>query len=334
MDVPNLNPSSTTDVVYLWVNGADEHWQRKRRQSYRDWQQIHHADLAVYGNTAGRYRDNGELRFNLRCLERFFPDHGHIYLVTDGQTPSWLKTGPRLTVIDHARLMPDNQGGVYDSGHIESYLHHIPELSERFIYLNDDVFFGAPVDTDWWFGERLKVFFEDHELPDFSGLQPNETALVNASLLSRDWLSNAYQSYRHEARVFTHAPRPMLKSLMFELEDLAPELFAGVRSTTFRSWRIPPIVPDFVPRWMVHHGYADPIVFNPLHIGTGDTDLEAKLDRLQSMFGSVPFFCINDTSDDAPHHDERLMRVQQAFSQLMPDASSFEASTASLKDCA
>ncbi len=327
-------PSPAVDIVYLWVNGADEQWQTKRRQSYRHWQKAHGADLAIYGNIAGRYRDNGELRFNLRCLERFFPDHGHVYLVTDGQKPHWLKAGPGLTVVDHAELMPANLGGVYDSGHIESYLHHIPGLSEHFIYLNDDVFFGAPVDTAWWFSPQLKVFLEDEELPDFSGIQPSETALVNASLLSRDWLSNAYQGYRHEPRVFTHAPRPMLKSLMFELERLAPQLFADVRSTTFRSWRIPPIVPDFVPRWMVHQGFAEALVFNPLHIGTGDPDVAHQLERLQTMCGSVPFFCINDTSDDAPQHDEGLMRVQQAFEQLMPEPSSFEVSHARVKDCA
>lgn len=331
---PLTVPPHAVDIVYLWVNGADEQWQYKRRQSYSEWQQLHHTDLAIYGNNSGRYRDNGELRFNLRCLERFFPDHGHVYLVTDAQTPSWLKPGPGLTVVDHSELMPSKLTGVYDSGHIESYLHHIPGLSEHFVYLNDDVFFGAPVDTEWWFSPQLKVFFEDEELPDYQGFQSSETALVNASLLSRDWLSNAYQGYRHEARVFTHAPRPMLKSLMFELELLAPQLFADVRSTTFRSWRIPPIVPDFVPRWMVHQGHADPIVFNPLHIGTGDADVAHKLDRLQRMFGSVPFFCINDTSDDASHDDAGLCLVQRKFQQLMPEPSSFERCQAPMQDFA
>ena len=47
-------------------------------------------DIALYANTNGRFRDNGELIFNLRCLEKFFPDHGQVYIVTDEQRPDWL----------------------------------------------------------------------------------------------------------------------------------------------------------------------------------------------------------------------------------------------------
>ena len=34
--------------------------------------------MAVYGNVEGRFRDNDELRYSLRALERYFPDHGHV----------------------------------------------------------------------------------------------------------------------------------------------------------------------------------------------------------------------------------------------------------------
>jgi hypothetical protein len=66
--------------------------------------------------------------------------------------PAWLRASPRLTVVDHASLMPGAALPVFDSGHIESYLHHIPGLSERFLYLND-VFLGAPFEPAFWFGE-------------------------------------------------------------------------------------------------------------------------------------------------------------------------------------
>lgn len=134
------------DIVYLWVDGSDPAWRRKRQQAYARWVQQHPDELALHGNAAGRYRDNGELRFNLRALEKFFPDHGHVYIVTDGQAPDWLRASDRLSLVDHRQLLDGAAPLVFDSGHIESYLHHIPGLSERFIYLNDDVFFGAPVD--------------------------------------------------------------------------------------------------------------------------------------------------------------------------------------------
>jgi hypothetical protein len=314
----------TVDLVYLWVDGADPAWQRKRTHAYTHWIDQNPDALAVHGNTAGRYRDNGELRFNLRALEAFFPHHGHIYIVTDGQSPDWLRPSQGLTVVDHRALMPPGTTGVFDSGHIESYLHHIEGLSERFIYLNDDVFFGAPVDLDWWFCPHPKVFLESATVADFEALQPLETALVNASILSRQWMGRQYPGYEHDPRVFSHAPRPMLKSAMYVLEGLAPELFAQVRSTVFRSWRVPAIVPDLVPRWMVHSGYAVQRTLDPLHIRTGDPYAEAQLQYLVAHWGQLPFFCINDTCDDALDEDPRLLRIAHTLESLLPESSSFE----------
>lgn len=312
------------DIVYLWVDGADPVWQAKRQRAYQQWVDENPDALAVHGNTPGRYRDNGELRFNLRALERFFPDHGHVYIVTDGQTPHWLRPSERLTVVDHRTLLPSADAGVYDSGHIESYIHHIPGLSEQFIYMNDDVFFGAPVDPAWWFGDRLKVFLEPEQIEDFEELQPLETALVNASIASKQWMDQQYSGYVHEPRVFSHAPRPMLKRALYALESLAPEQFARARSTVFRAWRKPAIVPDLVPRWMVHQGMAELRILNPLHIQTGAPDAELQLHALAHKFGQLPFFCINDTCDDAAADDPRLLRVRHTLMALLPQPSSFE----------
>ena len=61
------------DIVYLWVNGADPIWLNKRHRAYAGWARQNPAELAAFGNVAGRYRDNSELLFNLRALELFSP---------------------------------------------------------------------------------------------------------------------------------------------------------------------------------------------------------------------------------------------------------------------
>lgn len=318
------DPATKIDIVYLWVNGADPVWLNKRDAAYAAWTRKNPKELAVFGNVAGRYRDNSELLFNLRALELFFPGHGHVYIVTDGQTPVWLRPSSRVTVVDHRRLLPPASAHVFDSGHIESYLHHIPGLSERFIYLNDDVFFGQEVNTAWWFGGRLKVFMEPFSAAHPEELHPCGTALVNASIESGRWLTERYPHYQHIAQVYSHTPRAMRKSVMFELEHLAKEWFAQVRSTVFRSWRIPPIVPDLVPRWMVQVGYAEQQVLNPLYINTADAHAAQQFDSLLKDFGQLPFFCINDTCDEADSQDPRLLRIAQTLQKLLPEPSSFE----------
>jgi hypothetical protein len=312
------------DVVYLWVNGLDPRWQAKRQRAFDAWHADNPTELAVYGNVAGRYRDNGELRFNLRALERFFPDHGHVYVVTDGQVPHWLDTMSGITVVDHRDLIPRASLPVFDSGHIESYVHHIPGLAERYFYLNDDTFFGAPVDPRQWFGEQLTVAMETSSIECATDLQSNETALVNASILSARWLANAYPGYVHDWRLCSHSPRAFSRSAMFELERCAPDIFRDVRSTRFRSWRVPPIVSDLAVRWLVQVGAARSVTLDPLHIRTGDAAAKAQFSELRARFGRLPFFCINDTCDDAYANDHRLLRVASVLEDLLPMPSRFE----------
>ena len=282
--------------------------------------------LAVYSNVEGRFRDNDELRFSLRSLARFFPNHGHVYVVTDGQTPSWLRASPKLTIIDHADLIPASSLPTFDSGHIESYIHHIPNLSERYFYCNDDVFFGAPVDIDHWFSADGLGFYtgwSDEALVSNMPMQEAATALENACRLSNDWLARL-PNYHPIYRTFSHAPRPMLKSVLFELETIAPELFAMVRATVFRQWDKPTIVSDFVLRWSLANGKAQIRDYPHRYLSTGDPALAVELAELAASIGQLDFFCLNDTLDDASASDPRLQLVANALEQIFPSPSPFE----------
>ncbi len=312
------------DVVYLWVDGSDPLWQRKRSEAYDRWILDNPNELSKFGNTDSRYRDNGELRYNLRALERFFPSVNHVYVVTDGQVPQWLRLSDEVSIVDYRELAGSTGLSVFDSGNIESLIHHISGLSERFLYLNDDVFFGAPVDPNWWFEPRLKVFVQPSESESFDEMQADGLALVNASARSGQWLSARYEEYLHDQRVLAHAPRPMLRSKTLEMELAAVELFAQLRSTVFRSWRIPPIVADLIPRWMVHLGIAERVEREPLYILTGEPEAVEQFDDLKARFGSLEFFCLNDTCDDAPPGDPRLMRVSETLQLLLPTPSRYE----------
>ncbi|MBS3996279.1 MAG: Stealth CR1 domain-containing protein [Hydrogenophaga sp.] len=321
---------SPIDIVYLWVDGNDPVWRAKRHQAALCMDAAQTASMALYSNVEGRFRDNDELRYSLRALERFFPHHGHVYLVTDGQTPSWLRDSRRLTVVSHTELLPAERLPTFDSGNIESYIHRIPGLSERYFYLNDDVFFGAPVRLDHWFwpGGFYAAWSDDPEVPD-GPMRPGDHSLENASRLSGRWLQQAPSTtaagYRHTPRTFAHSPRPMLKSLLFRLEDEAPELFERVRSGVFRTWDNPTLVSDFVLRWALAHGVARMREYPHLYVATGDVDQSQQLAALVQASGELAFFCINDTTDDAHGQDPRLAQVRATLESLFPLASPFEA---------
>jgi hypothetical protein len=116
----------------------------------------------------------------------------------------------------------------------------------------------------------------------------------------------------------------MLKSILWELEDVAPELFAAVRSTVFRSWDKPTIVSDFVLRWALAHGIASIRPYRHRYVSTGEADQQKQLQALVAEFGALEFFCINDTTDDAQTQDPRLLNVLTALQSMLPSPSRFE----------
>lgn len=100
--------------------------------------------------SASRFEDNEELRYSLRSIEKHAPWVRHIFIVTNGQIPSWLNLdSPRISVVTHQDIF-QNQSHLptFSSPAIETHIHRIPGLSQKFIYLNDDVMFGKDVWPD------------------------------------------------------------------------------------------------------------------------------------------------------------------------------------------
>lgn len=100
--------------------------------------------------SASRFEDNEELRYSLRSVERHAPWVRHIFIVTNGQIPSWLNLdNPRVTVVTHQDIFLNHSHlPTFSSPAIETHIHRISGLSQKFIYLNDDVMFGKDVWPD------------------------------------------------------------------------------------------------------------------------------------------------------------------------------------------
>ena len=128
------------DLVYLWVNGNDPEWQKKRNQFANGGKH----DSALDGK--GRYADNDELLYSLRSAAMYAPWLRKIFIVTDRQIPEWLDTSnPKIQIVDHTEILPHEVLPTFNSTVIEHALHRIPDLSEHFLYANDDLFFNRPV---------------------------------------------------------------------------------------------------------------------------------------------------------------------------------------------
>lgn len=134
------------DMVYLWVNGNDPEWIKKKERFTGEVSQNLGTDCKA------RFIDNDELRHSLRALEKNAPWIRNIFIVTDNQVPHWLNLdNPKIKIIDHKDILPPESIPCFNSVVIEHCLHKIPGLSEHFLYSNDDMFINQPVNPKDFF---------------------------------------------------------------------------------------------------------------------------------------------------------------------------------------
>lgn len=233
LDFPHVeHVAFPIDVVYTWVNGADPAWQ-ERMQARSGTPGSGLIDAA---KNEDRFRSIDELKFSLRSVHQNAPWVRRVWIVTDQQHPTWLReVDDRVTVIDHREIWADPSDlPVFNSHAIETQLHHIPGLSEHYVYLNDDVFLTAPLRPTAFFsaGGVMRIFSSPVHVGLGSwpaGGSAVEAADRNDWRLLRDSTSSGQtQRLRHTG----HAQR---RSVAEELEGRFPDEFARTAASTFRS---------------------------------------------------------------------------------------------------
>jgi hypothetical protein len=295
------------DAVYTWVDGDDPAMAAKRRA---------HQALADHGiapreTGASRYTSHDELRYALRSLEMYAGFVRHVYLVTDSQVPAWLD--PRaegLTVVDHRDILPADALPVFNSHAIESRLHHIPGLSERYLYFNDDVFINRPVRAEHFFhGNGIARIPLSPLKLGVGDPHPLEPAPNSAGKNTREVIRRFHgRQIRHKS---LHTPHPQLLSVMREMEALGIEELRRTAYSRFRS------TSDVAPASTLHHHWAIatgrgvPADYRFRYVQLGSPDMRRRLARLAAG-EDVDFFCLNDV-DTAPAERAAARAAIRAF---------------------
>jgi len=228
------------DVVYTWVDGSDREWLEKKKRTLEKYAD-HHASEEVSG--AGRFRDNGELKYSVRSVMKFAPWIRKVFIVTDGQVPGWLDTSnPKIEIVDHKDIF-DNADDLpcFSSRAIEMRVHHITGLSERFLAFNDDFFLGRPTRVSDFFhesgmgklftGRKLSRVWPRKLLRESSIARdtPNRHAVYNARRL-------VHERYGYIANYdLRHCVKVSNRTVRFELESLFPQAFRNTLAHQFRE---------------------------------------------------------------------------------------------------
>lgn len=146
------------DVVIAWVDGDDPTLKEKRNHYKAN------KHLASDAITSTRFASDNEIYYNIASILKYVPFCRYIYIVTDQQRPLFIddfaKQGicvnNKIRMVDHKDIFAGYEQFLptFNTRSIETMLCNISELSDYFIYMNDDFFFNQSVTIDDFLDEQ------------------------------------------------------------------------------------------------------------------------------------------------------------------------------------
>jgi hypothetical protein len=246
----------------------------------------------------------------------FAPWIRKVWIVTDGQVPQWLdQSRADLEVVDHRSIFTDPSVlPVFNSRAIESQLHHIDGLSEHYLYLNDDVFFGGEGRASSFFHPSglSQVFLAKTDVIDPNAPDSEDLPVTTAAKNTRLLLEREFQV--SIGRKLQHVPHPQVRSVVFEMEQRWPQVFTKTASNRFRD---PEdfAIPSCLSHWYAYlTGRAVPGQVQYRYFKVSDPRLDLKLGGLLRRRNSE-VFCVNesDVDSDAINNDTHIARFLESY---------------------
>ena len=327
------------DFVMPWVDGNDPEWQKERAK---------YSPSGQVDDRPERYRDWETLKYWFRGVEKYAPWVRQIHFLTWGHLPSWMNVNnPKLHIVKHEDFIPQEFLPVFSSNPIEMHLHRIPNLTERFVYFNDDMLILNNV--------KEEDFFVGNMPRDMLALQPvianpqNETMsriLLNESIVISKYFDKRTTMKKNPGGYFhigyplmyfvynvlelafpqytgfysVHGPSPLLKSSVEEVWEKEADYLNQVSTNRFRSGD--DVCQYLFREWNKQKGDFVPANilkdFQYIHV---DRLPDKELNILRKH--KCKLACANDT-DTPIDFEEAKRKLLDALEDALPEKSSFE----------
>ncbi|KUO69544.1 MAG: Stealth CR1 domain-containing protein [Lutibacter sp.] len=153
----HTNVDFEIDAVIAWVDGNDEAHLNKMTHYVEDKSKLGNQQFRT------RFDQVNEIEFSVKSILKYAPFVRNIFIVTDGQTPLFLKNHreeyPKVKIVDHKEIFKgfESYAPTFNSVSIETMLYRIPNLAEHFIYFNDDVFLMRKIKVNDFFSNGFPV---------------------------------------------------------------------------------------------------------------------------------------------------------------------------------
>ena len=305
-----LNAKMPVDIVFTWVNDKDEMW-KAQKQHYAQLSQ----DVALYAKDDARFEEHNELFFAVKSVQKFLPWVRYIFIITDNQQPEWLDPeNPQIKIIDHKMLIDERFLPTFNSHVIEAHLHKIPNLSENFIYFNDDVFVAKPLQKSHFFKPNgLASLFLSVKNLDKMYAKGTATPTLLASMNSRRLLRKLYGQELNAQTPLIHSYIPLKKSVFEKIWQTFPDEIEAFLSNKFRSKNDLNLATFFVPyaMYLEAKSVITPEVCYYFNIRSPNAIAQYKKLFRKKENGNRPHsFCANDFNSKVNNTNYKLNLIK------------------------
>lgn len=238
------------DIVFTWVDGGDIKHQQKMSPYYtgkNNWEST---------RFRRRYEQVNEIEYAIRSIIKFATFVNTIFIVTDGQTPSFLDkynttkkpNDPTITIVDHKEIFINHSSvlPVFNSMSIETLLYKIKGLSEHFIYFNDDFILLKKTVISDFFQDGIPIIRGKWSIIDTVNPIKNihNFVLKLFGKPTKDKIYGYKRGQQNAAKILNfkykylridHTPTPMRKSTLEKYFQKFPEVEIANSKHRFRS---------------------------------------------------------------------------------------------------
>lgn len=326
------------DFVITWVDESDQKWQKERN---------YYATLLQKKIDECRFRDWDTLQYWFRGVEKYAPWVNNIFFITCGHLPKWLNTDhPKLRIIKHSDYIPAEFLPTFNSKVIEYFIYKIPELSDHFVYFNDDMFLINKVKPEAFFRKGVPRDLGRMTITILDGIFGTSVLLAN-TIISDNF--NKKDVIHHNFLKWFHPTYG--KGLLFNL------ICCQIKKNKFVGFFNPHLQQAFLKKsfedvwsncekdliracknrfrdygdisfwlfryWQLASGHFSPynIMRDGYYYRINDSNYLNAADCIRRQKGK--FICVNDT-EGASNFETYKAAILAAFDEILPKKSSFE----------
>ena len=227
------------DAVITWVDGSEPNFKLKLEENLKNKKIINRQHLQA-----------NEIHFCVASIIKFAPFVRKIFIVTDNQKPNLnevrhLVSLNKVEIIDHKEIFRDNMDSLptFNIRSIDALLFKIKNLSNKFIYFNDDMFLIKDTFQEEWFKDNKAVLTGSwtktynnkliktisQRIKNLLNIRPSFNAAQSKAANIAGFHNKYFKSY--------HCGRPQIKSVIKDFYDKNPQRLTNQIMHKFRDGR-------------------------------------------------------------------------------------------------